>query len=176
MPKRKTALGFEVDKLTKSIEKSGTGESLPTLVTLAGRKDFMQITKKSGWHFNWKLEWRQPEREVYKLTTLEKPFIIQGLISLEARPDHMYMHLLESAPFNRGRDKVHAGVAGNLVAFACRLPFERGFEGNVSFLSKTKLIQHYSETLKARHIGRGNMFLDTKAAQNLMNKYFKNAP
>jgi hypothetical protein len=39
------------------------------------------------------------------------------------------MHLIESAPFNKGKNKVYAGVPGNLVAFACKLSFQRGFEG-----------------------------------------------
>ena len=52
------------------------------------------------------------------------------------------MHLIESAPFNLGKEKIYLGVPGNLVAFACKLSFQRGGEGYVSFLSKTKLIEH----------------------------------
>jgi hypothetical protein len=33
------------------------------------------------------------------------------------------MHLVENAPFNKGQTKVYAGVAGNLVAYACKLSF-----------------------------------------------------
>jgi hypothetical protein len=85
------------------------------------------------------------------------------------------MHLVESAPFNKGKSKVYAGVPGNLVAFACRLSFQRGFEGNVSFVSKTQLIDHYTKTLGAIHFGRHIMIIDTKAAIHLVNKYFKNS-
>jgi hypothetical protein len=116
----------------------------------------------------------QPEREVYKLTTTENKNIIQGLISLEMRLDHVYMHLVESAPFNKGKEKVYEGVPGNLVAFACRLSFQRGFEGNVSFVSKTQLIKHYVETLGAFHAGGRLMIIETRAALNLIDKYFKN--
>ena len=52
------------------------------------------------------------------------------------------MHLVENAPFNKGKNKIYAGVPGNLVAFACRLSFQRGPEGNVSFISKSQLVQH----------------------------------
>jgi hypothetical protein len=45
------------------------------------------------------------------------------------------MHLVENAPFNQGENKVYSGVEGNLVAFACKLSFQRGHEGNVSFIS-----------------------------------------
>ena len=84
------------------------------------------------------------------------------------------MHLVESAPFNKGKSKVYAGVPGNLVAFACRLSFQRGFEGNVSFISKTQLIGHYTTTLGAVHVGGRIMIIETQAALHLIDKYFKN--
>jgi hypothetical protein len=84
------------------------------------------------------------------------------------------MHLLENAPFNKRKSKMYAGVAGNLVAFACRLSFQRGFEGNVSYISKTQLIDHYSKTLGAIHVGGRIMIIETNAAQRLIDKYFKN--
>ena len=84
------------------------------------------------------------------------------------------MHLVESAPFNKGKSKVYKGVPGNLVAFACKLSFQRGYEGNVSFLSKTQLIEHYESTLGAFHFGGRIMIIDTAAALKLINKYFKN--
>lgn len=62
---------------------------------------------------------------------------------LEIKEDYVYMHLVENAPFNIGSGKMYAGVPGNLDAFACRLSFQRGHEGNVSFLSKSQLIEHY---------------------------------
>lgn len=83
------------------------------------------------------------------------------------------MHLVESAPFNKGKSKMYAGVPGNLVAFACKLSFQRGFEGNVSFLSKSQLIEHYATSLGAIHIGGRVMIIDTETALKLMDKYFQ---
>ncbi len=122
---------------------------------------------------HWKFEFNQPDREVYKLTIAENPGIVQGLISLTVKADHVYMYLLESAPFNIGKNKIYEGVPGNLVAFACKLSFQRGCEGFVSFESKTKLIDHYIETLGAYHFGGHLMIIDTIAANNLVYRYFK---
>jgi hypothetical protein len=108
---------------------------------------------KNGWQFDWKFEFREPARDVYKLTIVNNQTIIQGLISLEIKSDHVYMHLVESAPFNKGKTKMYAGVPGNLVAFACKLSFQRGHDGNVSFISKSQLVQHYIDTLGAIHFG-----------------------
>ncbi len=132
-------LDFIVDKLTNSIDNVITGDSFNTNISLASGNDLAKVSKKNGWVFNWKFELKQPEREVYKLTIVNNPKVIQGLISLEIKTDHVYMHPVESAGFNKGKGKIYAGVQGNLVAFACRLSFQRGFEGNVSFCQKLSL-------------------------------------
>jgi len=170
--RKETGLDFEVDKLTNSIENIKSGDSFPTEISLLTKVELKNLTKKNGWLFDWKFEFKQPERDVYKLTIVNNQTVIQGLISLEVKADHVYMHLIESAPFNKGKAKVYAGVPGNLVAFACKLSFQRGHEGNVSFYSKTQLIQHYIASLDAMHVGGRIMIIDTTAALKLINKYF----
>ncbi|KAA5533686.1 hypothetical protein F0919_14210 [Taibaiella lutea] len=167
-------LDFFIDKLTNSIENVITGDSFQTEVSVISASDLKNITKKNSWLFNWKFEYQQPEREVYKLTIAGNAHIIQGLISLEVKSDHVYMHLVENAPFNKGKIKMYTGVAGNLVAFACRLSFQRGNDGNVSFLSKSQLVQHYEKTLGAIHFGGRVMIIETRAALKLIGRYFKN--
>lgn len=170
--KKQIGLDFVVDKLTNSIENVVTGDSFTTEISLISVSDLKNITKKNAWFFDWKNEFKQPERDVYKLTIVNNQSIIQGLISLEIKSDHVYMHLVESAPFNKGKTKIYAGVPGNLVAFACKLSFQRGHEGNVSFISKTQLVQHYIDSLGALHFGGRVMIIDTIAALKLLNKYF----
>ena len=166
-------LDFIIDKLTNSIENVITGDSFATDISLIRNSDLKNITKKDNWLFDWKLEFKQPERDVYKLTIVNNSEIIQGLICVEIKEDHVYMHLVENAPFNKGKTKVYAGVPGNLVAYACKLSFQRGHDGNVSFVSKTNLIEHYEKSLGAIHFGGRLMIIETKAALRLINKYFK---
>ncbi|MFV0554313.1 MAG: hypothetical protein ACK5LR_06375 [Mangrovibacterium sp.] len=165
---------IEIDELTNSIKNVVTGDSFQTDVIRIAKSDLKILSKKNGWLFDWKLELKQLEREVFKLTIVNNAQIIQGLISLEVKSDHVFMHLIESAPFNKGNGKVYAGVPGNLVAFACKLSFQRGYEGNVAFISKSQLVDHYIETLNATHFGGRLMIIDTKAAMKLMNRYFSN--
>ena len=61
-------LDFEVDKLTNSIENVITGDSFATDITIISISDLKNVTRKKGWQFDWKLELKQPERDVYKLT------------------------------------------------------------------------------------------------------------
>ena len=167
-------LDFIIDKLTNSVQNVVTGDSFATDISLVTTTDLKTVIKKNNWRFDWKLEFKQPQRDVFKLTIVNNQSVIQGLISLEIKSDHVYMHLVESAPFNKGKTKVYAGVPGNLVAFACKLAFQRGHEGNVSFFSKTQLVQHYIDTLGAMHVGGRIMIIDTIAALKLINKYFPN--
>lgn len=166
-------LEFEVDELTNSIRNVVTGDSFETTISRIKQSD-VKLLSKTGWLFDWKKELSFPERDVFKLTIVNNQKIIQGLISLEIKIDHVYMHLVESAPFNKGSGKIYSGVPGNLVAFACKLSFQRGHEGNIAFISKTKLIDHYVESLGAIHIGGRLMIIDTNAAKKLMNKYYSN--
>lgn len=172
--KTKIELDFIIDKLTNSIENIVTGDSFATEISILTKNDLKFVTKKKGWLFNWRTEYKMPEREVFKLTIVNNPNVIQGLVCLEVKTDHIYMHLLENAPFNRGNNKMYAGVAGNLVAFACKFSFQRGFEGNISFLSKSQLVEHYEKTLGAFHFGGRVMIIETQSALKLINKYFKN--
>lgn len=172
-PPEATLLDIEIDKLTNSIERVTTGEVLQTAVLPVSAADLKMTTKKNGWRFNWRVEARQPGRNVFKLVAVENAVVVQGLVSLELEVDHMYLHLVESAPFNQGKMKENVGVPGNLFAYACKLAFEQGHEGNVAFTAKTQLIAHYEESLGARYIGGHRLLLDTVAAHRLINRYFK---
>lgn len=170
--KKEIGLDFIIDKLTNSIENVVTGDSFATEISVLNKNDIKLITKVNGWVFNWRDELKEPSREIYKLTIVNNSSIIQGLISLEVKPDHVYLHLIESAPFNRGKKKMYNGVCGNLVAFACKFSFQRGHDGNLSFLSKTVLIEHYEKTLGAFHFGGRVMVIETLAALKLIDRYF----
>ena len=102
----------------------------------------------------------------------DNPDIIQGLISLTDNNDHVFVHLVESAIFNQGKEKLYIGVPGNLFAFACKMSFDLGYDGFISFYAKTQLIDHYIKTLGAKRIGGLQLVIDTIASGHLISKYF----
>jgi hypothetical protein len=162
---------IEIDRLTRSIENAVSGDSFKTQVLELTSPDIRKI-KSADWLFEWKVEAKQLNKKIYKLVILDNPTIIQGLMSLQDRGDHIFMSLIESSKFNRGIKKIYLGVPGNLIAFACKLSFEAGYGGYVSFESKTKLKEHYQKTLGA-HLLFGNfMAIDTKASTKLIHQYF----
>ena len=164
---------FYIDKITQSIEDVVTSKSLDTDVRAVTLSDLKGVVKRNGWKFDWKLELKNPDRQVYKLL-IRNDSVIQGLISLQPVENYIEMHLIETAPHNYGSSKKYVGVAGNLVAFACKTSFESGFEGFVGFRAKTKLIQHYIDTLGAELIFRDRMSLSGISAKKLVNSYYKN--
>jgi hypothetical protein len=64
-------------------------------------------------------------------------------------------------------------VAGNLVACACRLSFDLKYDGIVSFVPKTQLVDHYQKTLGAKLFGPNRMFIDTREAATLIKHYLE---
>lgn len=171
MPK-KIFVDIEIDKLTNSIENTVSGDVFDTEIFQLSSKDIRQINK-ADWQFNWQEQLKLNDRETYKLVIKNNPKIIQGLISLSNLGDHIYTHLIESAKFNKGKTKIYIGVPDNLVAFACKLSFDKGYNGYLAFDAKTILVRHYQETLYATHFKGTKMIIETPAANKLINQYFK---
>ncbi|NDV59171.1 hypothetical protein [Bacteroides sp. 519] len=172
MKMKEMGLDFIIDKITDCIEHRLTGDKIITDVSSVTKDDLKSVLKKNGWSFNWRKEFDEVLKHVYKLT-IAGDSTIQGLICFSVEEDHVYMHLLESAPSNRGDNRIFFGVAANLVAFACKYSYEQGFEGCIAFTAKTKLIEHYEKSLGAIHIGHHRMLIEMEAAEKLIEKYFK---
>ena len=169
---KEAGLDFEIDKLTNSIENVLTGEVFDTEIIRVTAPSNKQI-RKADWQFDWHKEVKDETKEVYKLTTANNPTIIQGLVSIEDKQDHIFMHLIESSAFNKGKGKVYLGIPGNLVAYACKISLEKGYEGFVAFDAKSALIEHYQQLLHATHFRGLRMFIETNAALMLVSRYFK---
>jgi hypothetical protein len=163
-------IDIEIDKLTDSVEDRLSGNRFDTQVFQLLLADSKQVNK-NDWLFDWRREIEDGQRQVFKLIIKNEPNTIQGLISVRDNKDHIFVHSIESASFNRGKDKLYVGVPGNLFAFACKLSVDRGYEGYVAFLSKTALIDHYRKTLGAVLIGGQQMILNESAAKALVDRF-----
>ena len=70
---------------------------------LASKSDLEELNYDE-WLFDWKSQIISPERNVYKLVIKGNIEIIQGMISISDRADHIYVNLIESANFNKGKN------------------------------------------------------------------------
>ena len=163
------AVSIHIDRLTNSIVNVVTGDVFDTEVYALTAKDKRWL--KTGWSFDWLAEMRSSL--AFKLTIVHNPMVIQGIISLSDKGDHIFVNLVENAPFNIGKGKVYAGVGGNLFAFACQYSVRQGYEGFVSFIAKTNLLAHYEHTLGAVRVGQSTrMIIEPAAAERLIQHYF----
>lgn len=165
-------LDIKIDKLTNSILNTISGDSFLTDVHPVTKADLKTVTKKNGGLFTWATELKYSDRQVFKLTIRDNPNIIQGLASISDYGDHYYLHLVESAPFNLGKNKLYEGVPGNLFAFTCKTSWDKGYQGFVSFNSKTKLIEHYEKSLGGTNVGGHKMVIFPNEALKLIKKYY----
>jgi len=163
-------IDIEIDKLTNSIENSISGDVFDTELLRFEKTDKSYI--KTDWIFDWRKELLDKSYQVFKLVILNNLKIIQGLICISDNHDHIFMHLIENAKFNKGKHKLYKGVAGNMVAFTCKESFAKGYDGIVSFIAKTRLIKHYEDTLGAKVFNGNQMYIDTPESLKLVNRYF----
>ena len=173
MSKVKKGIDIIIDQLTNSIIHVSSGDKFETNCLPIIKADLKLTLKKNGWLFSWKYEFKQANRVVYKIVTDQEPDTIQGLVSLSEQEHHIELELIESAPHNRGTEKLYLGVAANMFAFACYQSKLAGHEGNIAFIAKTELIDHYESSIGAIHIGNHRMIIHEVAAEPLINRYFK---
>ena len=170
--KEQKQIDIWIDLLTSIIVNTRSGDVLPTEIVEVTNQDLKLVTKSRNWRFNWKIEQLRSNTKIFKLVVVNKSDIIQGLISLEFKSGYIFVNLVENAPFNIGQEKLYEGVPGNLFAFACKLSWDNGNKGFVSFISKAKLIEHYNKTLGAVNVFGQRMVIGPVEALKLINQYF----
>ena len=158
-----------IDELTNCLIERKTGDLVETgyhqRSTPIKGKDY------KGWNF----DWGKTEVNGYSIYEL---FVrgnnnIQGRISLKPSGGVIEVDIAESAPHNLGHTGKYQGVGGHLFAIACKVSFESGYDGFVTFTAKTGLIEHYRKTLNAKVIHGQRMYIDEAAANVLLDKYVR---
>ncbi|WP_145950112.1 hypothetical protein [Paenibacillus sp. Y412MC10] len=168
------AIDIHIDGITPCLTHRLSGENYKTTYQALTPHDIQtQIIRAAGWvNFDWSKELSRPERLVFKLQVVGSPEI-QGLISLRLADDFVFVHLVENAPWNVGSaSKQFIGVGAHLFAIACKISFDHGFEGYVSFEPKTVLFDHYIRELGAQHAAGRYLVINTAAANRLVTTYF----
>lgn len=133
--------------------------------------------KKDGWNFNWRELFKIEGAELFKISLMESPNLIEGVLMLTMFNEEMLMmNNIELAPHNIGKNKKYDNIAGCLLAFACRESFEKGkghYHGFLSFDSKTELIDLYYNKYGAQLAMGNKMYFDPEAGKKLMKKYLR---
>ena len=105
MEKKEIALDFIVDKLTNSIENIITGDSFATDISIVTFSDLKNVTKKISGNSTGGMNTNNLNGDVYKLTITSNESIIQGLVSLGIKSDHVYCALLKAHRSTKEKQK-----------------------------------------------------------------------
>lgn len=149
---------------------NATGRRVPVNITRMQLRDVQQM--RPGWTpgFNWRLYFKYRNVEVYKIMVAGSDRI-EGAIALEYQGDHIWVHLIEKSPLNRGVNEKYKYVAHHLFAFASKRSQELGADGFIAFDAKTELIEHYQREYGAIPVGMTRMFIPDVAGQRLIDVY-----
>jgi hypothetical protein len=131
------------------------GNVLSVRIELIQKEDLSKIKSNKGFNFDWQ---KEKDVEIYKLFNTENDEIL-GLLSVADRSETLVVEirLLESVATNVGKNKRVEGVAGCLIAWACRLSFIKGYDGWVMLTAKTALIKYYCEKYGMKQIGKSQV-------------------
>ncbi len=118
-----------------------TGEKYKGIIEKISPTEILRLKKNPNFTFDWPIE---KENAVYKIHLKDQEEIL-GLISLIDIPKEFRIHinLIESSIANQGRNKRIKNIPGCLIAFTCKNAFKKGYDGFVSLIPKTKLVEHY---------------------------------
>ena len=145
-----------------------TGKSKTVVIEPIRSEDYKLITKSRYW-FNWRTE---KENSVYKLR-IEGSEEILGIMSLVyfEEEKRFQINLLAVSKENRGSKREYEGIAGNLIAFACREILKlHGINGCVSLEPKTVLKIHYIKKYGMLDAGH-QVFLEGPSLLKILSKY-----
>lgn len=136
-------------------------------------EDYKQIKMSNQFVFDWSLEKKQ-RYDVYKIYLIDEEKKTLGLLSLKDIKEEFRIHinLIEVSVSNVGREKEYDHIAGCLIAFAAQLAFEKSYDGFVSLIPKTRLIDHYCEKYGFEQYGR-QLGLGHEASTNLIKEYLQ---
>ncbi|MCA6363316.1 MAG: hypothetical protein IM638_09775 [Bacteroidetes bacterium] len=132
-----------------------TNEFIPGEITLLSAKELKELRGNRAFEFKWREE---AKYEIYKLSRTDTAEIL-GLMSVVNSPESfaVQIRLLETGKPNVGAEKKIDGIAGCLIAWACRLSIKRGFDGWVKLVAKTRLIRHYVTKYRMIQIGKSQV-------------------
>jgi len=156
-----------------TIRENETGKSISAEIADVKFKELP--LKKDGWQFSWRQISRYENVQLFKLTLLDMPDKIEGMLAVSIKNEEMvYMENIEVAPHNYGRNGKFVNVAGCLISYACQFSIQYGkgnYKGFLSLESKTELINYYKEKYGAIQLLGQKMYFDRVGGMKLIEKY-----
>lgn len=171
----KKLIEIDIDLLTQCLIRTKDNKTVKTEVKEINTQHY----NFKDWEFNWVEESKKRNKILGLFAENDKR--LQGIVEYYENKERQLLEvvLVEIAPFNNRhnpknflKSKEYLGVGGHLFAEIARISFEKGYDGYVSFLAKTNLIEHYKKILGAKQLSYIEMYIDDEAAMKLVKKYY----
>jgi len=148
-----------------------SGEKVIAKIKKLTEKQVVKLKGNRKFQFDWS---KESKNEVYALLKKDNNEIL-GLVSIIYVPEELRVHLnlIESSIANQGKHKLIDGIPGCLIGYVCEISFKQGYDGFVSLLSKTRLVDYYHDKFGFVHMGN-YMVVFLELSQAIITKYLKN--
>ena len=148
------------------IEKE-TGRKIKATIKRLGQSEIKNLNSSNKFRF----DWSKAKGTIYGIRGKKSDDFV-GLISISEVPEEFRIHinLIESSIENKGKEKKFDKIPGCLIGFVCRMSFLKGYEGFVSLIPKTVLIDHYHSKYGFVQIGN-QMAVYLETSQAIIDKY-----
>lgn len=108
---------------------------------------------------------------VYKIFKENDTSIIQGLVAFKPSVGILDCANMEVHKINKRPMSIHGNVGKAMVALCCKISFDLGLDGFITFEAKNRLSTYYKR-LGADKIAGLRMAINTTNAQRLVDLYF----
>ena len=158
-----------IDRITDCLIDTRTGEEVETEYRM--REASIRPRDYRGWKFNWSIT-EKNGYDIYELFVKDDD-TVQGRISVKVDGGVADVDIAETAPHNYTHKGIYSGVGSHLFAIACQVSLDAGYDGFVTFTSKSSLVEYYKEKLNAGVFRGRRMYIDEEAARILLDKYMR---
>ncbi len=141
-----------------------SGKSVVGMIELATKEQLLACSDE------FRFDWKKEKADVFRVVVADATV---GLMSVEdiQSEERFHINLLESSKRNVGREKILEGIAGCLIAKACKDALRKGYGGFVSLQPKTELENYYQSKYGFVKVGRYQAVFG-RASIELVKKYF----
>lgn len=161
----------------------GSSQLIGAKIREGDKKEMPSLT--DGWSFNFNKQILSKGKRAFVLVKEDSPTVIEGcMIFSNHETFGPFMDYLEVAPHNLGKKGKYKGVAGCLIAYACRLSFketigaERGILTFKAFAKDGDAQRYLEDLYRAKYLAVKNPFgymeIYSDQSEFLINEYLNN--
>ena len=154
--------------LKTAITFNPTGKKYNAIASIATQQEIKQ--HKEYFEFDFEKLYKQGI-VIYKICKAGEDDLIHGMVAFKPSIGVLDCYNMEMNNINKRGSSLYAGLGKCMIALCCKISFDLGFDGFITFEAKNRLIPYYLR-YGARSIGVLRMGISTVAAQKSVDLYF----